>query len=359
MIRNRTLSGIYKSAFIEQGRNSLRLAHVELTHRCNFKCIHCYIREDNPKGAELSLNEYSKLIKQLKELQCLTVVLTGGEPLLHPQFIEIYRLLKSSGFLIIVMTNAYALSGEHFKLFKEMPPYSIEVSLYGFSKYVFEKITQTKFDYKIVKNNIVKLISMGLKVNIKSVILNSNFNELQLYKRFARRHKLRFRFDVITHKDVHGYGRGGDCCSLDLQNAAFLLSNNRRVKKTFMDKSINFNQMDSHNQKKDGVVQYFKCGIGKNILVIDPYGYGHPCLLVRNGMHNIRDMSANEIIHLNTSNVTTMKREELKCDTCNNKKNCSWCPGVLYINSGDLKHLDNYCELNKLTRELVLDKVFL
>lgn len=95
------------NSFLSIGK-TLVVAELDLTNRCNNHCPACIGR--NAGGDELSWNEIEQIADGLQELDCKGVILSGGgEPLLHPQFIQALRLLKEKGLKIGVNTNGLAL----------------------------------------------------------------------------------------------------------------------------------------------------------------------------------------------------------------------------------------------------------
>ena len=65
-------------------------------------------------------------------------LISGGEPLLRPDFPEIYLALKRHGLLVSVFTNACLVTEEHVELFRRYPPRDIEVSVYGATRETYE-----------------------------------------------------------------------------------------------------------------------------------------------------------------------------------------------------------------------------
>jgi MoaA/NifB/PqqE/SkfB family radical SAM enzyme len=80
---------------------SLYSFDLELTARCNNNCRHCYINlpanDQVAKAQELALPEIEAIADQAVELGAVWVMLTGGEPLLRPDFAEIYLVFKRKG----------------------------------------------------------------------------------------------------------------------------------------------------------------------------------------------------------------------------------------------------------------------
>lgn len=82
-------------------------AALELTYRCNERCVHCYV--DGPgnrtDAGELTLDEYKNLLDQLRELGCISLLLTGGEVCVKDTFLPIVRYAASLGMLVDIFTN--------------------------------------------------------------------------------------------------------------------------------------------------------------------------------------------------------------------------------------------------------------
>jgi len=108
---------------------------LEITPRCNLNCRHCYINlpagDPDARNAELTPAEIGDLAQQAVDLGAVWCLISGGEALLRPDFLEIYRILKQKGLLVSVFTNATLIREEHIALFKKYPPRDIEVTIYG------------------------------------------------------------------------------------------------------------------------------------------------------------------------------------------------------------------------------------
>jgi len=80
----------------------------ELTMRCNLNCVHCYgrlpIDDMQSQREELSFSEVCALLDDAAQAGCLWLLITGGEPLVRPDFIDIYTYAKKKGFLITLFT---------------------------------------------------------------------------------------------------------------------------------------------------------------------------------------------------------------------------------------------------------------
>ena len=76
---------------------------VEITPICNCNCPHCYVKGFTPQGW-LKTEQFKEIASIFRDKGIVNVTLTGGEPLSHPDFKEIYLAYKEKGFLIDIFT---------------------------------------------------------------------------------------------------------------------------------------------------------------------------------------------------------------------------------------------------------------
>lgn len=76
---------------------------INITNNCNMNCTHCYIGEQNLN--EMSLKQGIDYIRQLRDLGVFKISLTGGEPLLHPNFLDFIKEIKACDMEPMVNSN--------------------------------------------------------------------------------------------------------------------------------------------------------------------------------------------------------------------------------------------------------------
>ncbi|HEX8155397.1 MAG TPA: radical SAM protein, partial [Thermoanaerobaculia bacterium] len=79
--------------------NRLMSVLLELTYRCNLDCFFCY-NDLGLRGKPLAFAQYETLLRELAAMNVMTVVLSGGEPLAHPDFFRIGALARELGFVV-------------------------------------------------------------------------------------------------------------------------------------------------------------------------------------------------------------------------------------------------------------------
>ena len=98
-------------------RPALVQMDIELTERCNNNCVHCSINQpvahEYSRQRELSAEILKDALSQAAALGCLSIKLTGGEPLLREDFEEIYLFARQLGLRVLIYTNATLITPRH------------------------------------------------------------------------------------------------------------------------------------------------------------------------------------------------------------------------------------------------------
>lgn len=109
-----------------------RKALVQIDERCNLRCAHCFVSATRA-GRSMPYDDITGLlIPRLKECRVDRVTLTGGEPTIHPRFIEIVRALRGAGMQVGFCTNATTLADARISELASIGGVHANVSLDGF-----------------------------------------------------------------------------------------------------------------------------------------------------------------------------------------------------------------------------------
>lgn len=98
-------------------QNNLPLGgSIELLPLCNMDCKMCYVHmskeEMDRQGRMLSCDEWLNIAYQAKEMGVLYFLITGGEPLLYPEFKRLYTSVIDLGFVVTLNTNGTLINKE-------------------------------------------------------------------------------------------------------------------------------------------------------------------------------------------------------------------------------------------------------
>jgi len=172
---------------------------LEMTLQCNLRCKHCYldgVHDGIPGEVELSTEEWYGILDQLVEAGTLWLLMTGGEPFVRSDFLDIYTYAKRKGFLITIFTNGTMITPEVADYLAAMPPLSIEISVYGRTQETYERVTGIPGSHARCMRGIELLLERGLPLSLKTVVMTLNRDEFFDIKAWADELGVDFRFDA-------------------------------------------------------------------------------------------------------------------------------------------------------------------
>lgn len=144
--------------------DSLNKLYVEVTTACNLDCVMCVRRAwDEPMGT-MPLAAFARLMEQVRELPTPPKIhLSGfGEPMVHPHFLEIVRLAKSTGAWVEMTSNGMLLDAETAQALIDLDLNRLVVSVDGANAARFEQIRE-RADFELVIRNLRRLKTLRLQ----------------------------------------------------------------------------------------------------------------------------------------------------------------------------------------------------
>ena len=189
------LDPFYKSVWEKAFADAIPISGTfELTPRCNFNCRMCYVHlkpDQIPKyGRELTAKEWIRIAEEAKEAGTTWLCVTGGEPLMHPDFETIWKELCSMGFFITLQTNASLIKGKTADLLAKYPPRGAKITLYGSSDEVYEKVCRVKHGFTDADAGIRALCEMKIPVQLISTVIRQNEDDIKRMAFYAYIHRL-------------------------------------------------------------------------------------------------------------------------------------------------------------------------
>ena len=179
-------------------KNKLSTVGIEITNLCNLNCIHCYQGEIS-KINHMTLKQIEHVIDKVIECKPLYIVLSGGEPFLHPNIDEILKLLgeKYKNDIFFIATNGTVISKKHADLIEKYTNIHIQISLDGANAKTHES-QHSKNTFKIVKNTIFSLCkSIGKRLSIQMTISQTNYNDVISVANLAMSLNIQPRFQFV------------------------------------------------------------------------------------------------------------------------------------------------------------------
>ena len=175
-------------------RQSPRRSHIlqwHITHRCNLFCAHCYQRDRAeqmpPEMLWETLDKYCRFLE--KQNSCGRVYLTGGEPLLHPQFFGLAREITDRGMAFSVLTNGTLIDRMTANRLALLHPLFVQVSLDG----VWETHEAVRGEFSFIQalNGIDALAAERIPVMVSFTAQKNNLKSFPQLARICAEHGVR------------------------------------------------------------------------------------------------------------------------------------------------------------------------
>lgn len=169
---------------------------IELTSKCNERCVHCYIPHKF-KLYNITDELYYSTLEQLSKMNVLFVTLSGGEPMMHPHFKEFLKAAKKYDFYVNILSNLTLLDDETIQIMKEGNVASVQVSLYSMIPEHHDAITKLSGSFEKTKAAILKLIENDLPLHVSCPTMKGNKDDYGDVLNWCHEHKIRAQTDYI------------------------------------------------------------------------------------------------------------------------------------------------------------------
>ena len=276
-----------RRAVVRDGSPAARLSSLtlELTERCDNACIHCCIAlpagDRAARARELDTARIVDICAQAAELGCLDVRLTGGEPLLRPDFDAIYMGARRLGLRVTLFTNARRVTPRLAELFARVPPLKpIEVTVYGMHRESYEAVSRVPGSFAQFRRGVDLLAAAGVPLVVKGAVLPPNRHELEELEEWAaglpgpgEAGGSSMFFDLRHRRDDPAANARIAALRVTPDDAVGILT---RRPDEFLSESFRF--LRSFTGPPGD--RLFRCGAGHTVAV-DAYGWVQPCLLLR------------------------------------------------------------------------------
>lgn len=178
------------------GKPHLNSFQIELTSKCNERCVHCYIPHKF-KLNNITDELYYSTLEQLSDMGVLAVTLSGGECMTHPKFKEYLRAAKRYDFYVDILSNLTLLDDEIVEIMKEGNVSSVQTSLYSMIPEHHDAITQLKGSFYKTRDAILKLIENELPLHVSCPTMKANKDDFGDVLNWCHEHKIRAQTDYI------------------------------------------------------------------------------------------------------------------------------------------------------------------
>lgn len=315
---------------------------IEFTHHCNVRCVHCYVpethRTKSTSRPEMSGDEIRRFFDEAAEMGVLWLLITGGEPLLRPDFVDLYLYAKRRGFLITLFTNGTTVTDDIADVLADYPPFAVEVTVHSMDPQIYESVTCVPGSFDRCIAGVQRLADRGLSLRLKSVAMQQNRCGVDDVAAFAKDLGAEYRFDPHIMARTDG---GGDPLEVRLspeEVVALDFAHNTR--------------MDAWSQLLDesaspNAERIFSCGAGIRSFHVNAFAQLSACGMTQYLTYDLRAGSLRDGWDGFIPSVIGRRADPgYVCGGCERMILCGRCPGWAYTEVGDEQALVPYlCEL--------------
>ena len=156
----------------------------ELTVRCNLHCKMCLFRHDDSeneelKKKELTAEQWIALGKQIADAGTLHLLITGGEPMIRPDFCEIWKELYHRGFFLQLYTNATMVTPEIMETLRKYPPHQIGVTIYGASEKTYDKVCGNGKAFHRMVEAVKQFQELPSIIDYRTTVIQDNYYDIE------------------------------------------------------------------------------------------------------------------------------------------------------------------------------------
>jgi radical SAM protein with 4Fe4S-binding SPASM domain len=292
--------------------------HLELTYRCNFRCIQCYNTTHAGTETEMTSSEWRSALEQMAELGCHTVTFTGGEIFVRKDAVDILQAACDNGFSFRINTNGSLINESLLQRLEPMRPFlqSFDVSFYGATPQIHDSLARRLGAYMATLRAVRLLVEAKMSVFTKFVTMRDNFDGIKKWKQDMR--QLGVRHSISTGTLIPRTDR-----------------NNEPLVQLLTDDQYKLLLEETPPDESAGA--HF-CRPGQIRGAITPDGNVSPCeWLTDFKFGNLRERPLRDIwFSPESQSFRNIFEEDSECPSCELRPGCSRCPAHSYLETGNL-----------------------
>ena len=201
VVEDRAASCFFRSAAAPGERKAL----VQITERCNLHCAHCFVSSTR-HGSDITYVAMRDLVlPRLKRARVARLTLTGGEPFVHPNILEIVAAGRSAGMPVGICTNATCVSDEQIAALVELGGVHVNVSFDGFRAESHGRFRGDPGSFEVTVETTRRLAAAGL---LQGLLSTPNALTTEDDYRALARFAVKGGAEYVLMNPLSSFGRG-------------------------------------------------------------------------------------------------------------------------------------------------------
>jgi radical SAM protein with 4Fe4S-binding SPASM domain len=300
-------------------------AMLQLTQRCNFRCAHCY--QSHPRHPELTTAQWSGVMERLADAGVLFLTLSGGEPLLRDDFVDIAERARELRFALKLKTNGWRLDDPLADTLESLSVMEVHLSFYSSRPSVHDAITGVPGSHDRVMRAARALAARGVGVLMNVPLMNVNADHKDEIIDTCEREGLGWTMD--PHLNVCEDGR---CSPRELRMT------DAQLDLVFADERI-FDASAVRGAAHRRTIEDRVCNAGRASCVVTDTGDVLPCPLLQVVFGNVLE---DDLVHIWKTSAKRRRIDAIRwkslpaCRDCELLGWCVRCHGAALFEEGDM-----------------------
>ncbi len=297
---------------------------LDLTYRCNERCIHCYLDHDD--HGEMSTAEIKDVLDQMARAGVFFLTLSGGEILMRRDFFDILEHARARTFCIKLKTNGVLIRRKEAERIRALGVESVQISVYSHRPEVHDAITKMPGSFRQSIEAARLLRSVGLHVTFANVLMNQNAEDYRGVRALANEVGAQCTLDPTITPMMDG---DRSILNLNVDQEA--------LRQVFRDGGLvgNVEEFCAAPPKVgEEDLDSLPCSAGHTSCYVSPYGDVYPCVQFPLPCGNVRQSKFADIWKESPQfqEVRSIKLRDMpSCSQCAHGATCTRCPGLAYL----------------------------
>ncbi|MBI5400356.1 radical SAM protein [Candidatus Saganbacteria bacterium] len=331
---------------------------IDLTYRCDNNCRHCWLRlspNAQEKKQELSFDEIKNIIDQARKLGNRKWSISGGEPMLRPDFSEIFDYITSHSISYSLNTNGGLITPAIARLMKRQGNKMIAV--YGATREVHDHITRNPGSYDATMRGFAYLKEAGGSFTVQLIPMKDNYHQYDLMVKLAQSLSKHYRIGAPW---LYLSASGDPIINEEIKKQRLYQKDVIELDKpslSYEEKMEQENAGCAYVKRGDDRL-FAACIANRRDFHVDPYGQMTFCSFIKDPKmrYDLRTGTVKEgwdkFIPSLADKVRGTKDYLEGCAVCEDRKNCRWCPVYGYLEHGDFsKKMEYLCAVAKENKD--------
>jgi len=330
---------------------------IDLTYRCNNNCRHCWLRtppDAEEEARELNFNEIKQVVDDAKNMGCRTWSISGGEPMLRPDFLEIFDYISSNSASYTINTNGTLITPKIAQLLKKKGVKMI--ALYGATADVHDHVTRNPGSFDATMAGFQYLKEAGAGFTVQLIPMRDNYHQFRKMTDLAKSLSKHYRIGAAW---LYMSACGDKQINDEIKRQRLEPKDVIELDKPDLSCEERQESASGHEYRENGSEYLFSsCIKTRRDFHVDPYGKATFCSFLKDPEFRYDLRKGNfsecwdEFIPSLAKKIKITKEYKDNCGSCDLRKDCRFCPVYGYLEHRRFNaKIDYLCETAKENRK--------